>query len=410
SGVGVGTPNRLQIDSAESPGLQPPPPPGVRSWSWSRTFHGIAQLVDDGGGAAAASGSGTRTSRWTPQQDNIFASLVVKCVADCAGKPNFNLGDLLVAEAQKHSVALGRTMSSQQALGRLDYMKRGCQAVYAYHKALSGPEPYAFFNLSRDDKLTVIRGGTKGNINKMTPTREVYDIMLSIVVADKAFNPDFTLAAGVQKVQRTHGHAVTDLTRGEDEDEDELDDESRQQVAEQRRGRNEIWADDPASTKANVVAPHQLLKRSRGRQHDHPVQHGASEIAGAIRGMTAAQHIDRLTQEVTSLRDRVDMYRKMIITATSPEDKATAQAWARDAESELQMAIKERDEAREPATQPFSSAGRSGGKANPAAGGRAAPAAAGRAAPAAAGRADPAAAGRAAPAAAGRADTAAAGR
>ncbi|GFH18047.1 hypothetical protein HaLaN_14783 [Haematococcus lacustris] len=27
-------------------------------------------------------------------------------------------------------------MSSQQALGRLDYMKRGCQAVYAYHKAL----------------------------------------------------------------------------------------------------------------------------------------------------------------------------------------------------------------------------------------------------------------------------------
>ncbi|GFH11270.1 hypothetical protein HaLaN_06744 [Haematococcus lacustris] len=29
----------------------------------------------------------------------------------------------------------------------------------------------------------------------------------SIVVADKAFNPDFTLAAGVQKVQRTHGHA-----------------------------------------------------------------------------------------------------------------------------------------------------------------------------------------------------------
>ncbi|KAL6745482.1 hypothetical protein V8C86DRAFT_2446200 [Haematococcus lacustris] len=141
--------------------------------------------------------------------------------------------------------------------------------------------------------------------------------MLSIVVADKAFNPDFTLAAGVQKVQRTHGHAVTDLTRGEDEDEDELDDESRQQVAEQRRGRNEIWADDPASTKANVVAPHQLLKRSRGRQQDHPVQHGASEIAGAIRGMTAAQHIDRLTQEVTSLRDRVDMYRKMIITATS---------------------------------------------------------------------------------------------
>ncbi|KAJ9530366.1 hypothetical protein QJQ45_000743 [Haematococcus lacustris] len=92
---------------------------------------------DDGGGAAAASGSGTRTSRWTPQQDNIFASLVVKCVADCAGKPNFNLGDLLVAEAQKHSVALGRTMSSQQALGRLDYMKRGCQAVYAYHKALT---------------------------------------------------------------------------------------------------------------------------------------------------------------------------------------------------------------------------------------------------------------------------------
>ncbi|KAJ9516849.1 hypothetical protein QJQ45_027252, partial [Haematococcus lacustris] len=132
SGVGVGTPNRLQIDSAESPGLQAPPPPGVRSWSWSRTFHGI-----DGGGAAAASGSGTRTSRWTPQQDNIFASIVVKCVADCAGKPNFNLGDLLVAEAQKHSVALGRTMSSQQALGRLDYMKRGCQAVYAYHKALS---------------------------------------------------------------------------------------------------------------------------------------------------------------------------------------------------------------------------------------------------------------------------------
>ncbi|KAJ9507334.1 hypothetical protein QJQ45_006291 [Haematococcus lacustris] len=57
--------------------------------------------------------------------------------ADCAGKPNFNLGDLLVAEAQKHSVALGRTMSSQQALGRLDYMKRGCQAVYAYHKALN---------------------------------------------------------------------------------------------------------------------------------------------------------------------------------------------------------------------------------------------------------------------------------
>ncbi|KAJ9507350.1 hypothetical protein QJQ45_006319 [Haematococcus lacustris] len=103
--------------------------------------------------------------------DNIFASLVVKCVADCAGKPNFNLGDLLAAEAQKHSVALGRTMSSQRALGRLDYMKRGCQAVYAYHKALSDPEPYAFFNLSRDDKLTVIRGGTKGNINKMTPTR-----------------------------------------------------------------------------------------------------------------------------------------------------------------------------------------------------------------------------------------------
>ncbi|GFH32850.1 hypothetical protein HaLaN_32138 [Haematococcus lacustris] len=28
-------------------------------------------------------------------------------------------------------------MSSQQALGRLDYMKRGCQAVYAYHKALN---------------------------------------------------------------------------------------------------------------------------------------------------------------------------------------------------------------------------------------------------------------------------------
>ncbi|GFH06731.1 hypothetical protein HaLaN_01410, partial [Haematococcus lacustris] len=68
--------------------------------------------------------------------------------------PNFNLGDLLAAEAQQHSVALGRTMSSQQALGRLDYIKRGC-----------GPEPYAFFNLSRDDKLTVIRGCTKGNIN-----------------------------------------------------------------------------------------------------------------------------------------------------------------------------------------------------------------------------------------------------
>ncbi|GFH08351.1 hypothetical protein HaLaN_03297 [Haematococcus lacustris] len=44
-------------------------------------------------------------------------------------------------------------------------------------------------------------------------------------------------------VQRTHGHAVTDLTCGEDVGEDELDDESRQQVAEQRRGRNEIWAD-----------------------------------------------------------------------------------------------------------------------------------------------------------------------
>ncbi|KAJ9520007.1 hypothetical protein QJQ45_029956 [Haematococcus lacustris] len=245
-------------------------------------------------------------------------------------------------------------MSSQQALGRLDYMKRGCQAVYAYHKALSGPEPYAFFNLSRDDKLTVIRGGTKGNINKMTPTREA--------------SCELSCGLGIYgwgKVQRTHGHAVTDLTRGEDEDEDELDDESRQQVAEQRRGRNEIWADDPASTKANVVAPHQLLKRSRGRQQDHPVQHGASEIAGAIRGMTAAQHIDRLTQEVTSLRDRVDMYRKMIITATSPEDKATAQAWARDAESELQMAIKERDEAREPATQPFSSAGSPLSSSNP---------------------------------------------
>ncbi|KAJ9517711.1 hypothetical protein QJQ45_004023 [Haematococcus lacustris] len=64
------------------------------------------------------------------------------CVAECAGKPNFNLGDLLAAEAQKHSVALGRTMSSQQALGRLDYMKRGCQAAYAYHKALS-PEDKA---------------------------------------------------------------------------------------------------------------------------------------------------------------------------------------------------------------------------------------------------------------------------
>ncbi|KAJ9504601.1 hypothetical protein QJQ45_013657 [Haematococcus lacustris] len=40
--------------------------------------------------------------------------------------------------------------------------------------------------------------------------------------------------------------------------------------------------------------------------------------------------------------------------ARCPEDKATAQAWARDAESELEKAIKERDEAREPATQPHS--------------------------------------------------------
>ncbi|KAJ9516727.1 hypothetical protein QJQ45_027125 [Haematococcus lacustris] len=44
----------------------------------------------------------------------MFASLAVKCVAECAGKPNFNLGDLLAAEAHKHSVALGRKMSSQQ--------------------------------------------------------------------------------------------------------------------------------------------------------------------------------------------------------------------------------------------------------------------------------------------------------
>ncbi|KAJ9504722.1 hypothetical protein QJQ45_009936 [Haematococcus lacustris] len=108
--------------------------------------------------------------------------------------------------------------------------------------------------------------------------------------------------------------------------------------------------------------------------------------------------------------------------ARCPEDKATAQAWARDAESELEKAIKERDEAREPATQPVSLAGRSdpptagkagssaGGKANPAAGGRADTAAAGRADTAAAGRAAPAATGRADPAAAGRADTAVAGR
>ncbi|KAJ9518548.1 hypothetical protein QJQ45_018532 [Haematococcus lacustris] len=131
----------LQIDSKSTPrspqDSSPPPPPECGVGVGVGHFMEILSSSDDGGGAAAASGSGTRTSRWTPQQDNIFASLVVKCVADCAGNPNFNLGDLLAAEAQKHSVALGRTMSSQQALGRLDYMKRGCQAVYAYHKALS---------------------------------------------------------------------------------------------------------------------------------------------------------------------------------------------------------------------------------------------------------------------------------
>ncbi|KAJ9523339.1 hypothetical protein QJQ45_005385 [Haematococcus lacustris] len=79
------------------------------------------------------------TSHTASQQDNIFASLAVKCVAECAGKPSFNLGDLLAAEAE-HSVALGRTMSSQQArskLGLVGHVRRCCQAVYAYHKALN---------------------------------------------------------------------------------------------------------------------------------------------------------------------------------------------------------------------------------------------------------------------------------
>ncbi|KAJ9507580.1 hypothetical protein QJQ45_019234, partial [Haematococcus lacustris] len=115
SGVGVRTPNRLQTDSAESPGLQPPPPPpecGVGVGVGH--FMEILSWSDDGDGAVAASGSGARTIRWTSQQGNMFASLAVKCVAECAGKPNFSLGDLLAAEAQKHSVALGRKMSSQQ--------------------------------------------------------------------------------------------------------------------------------------------------------------------------------------------------------------------------------------------------------------------------------------------------------
>ncbi|KAL6745793.1 hypothetical protein V8C86DRAFT_2966362, partial [Haematococcus lacustris] len=183
--------------------------------------------------------TGNRGVRWTDGQDKLFAELIVKTHSACAGKINFAMGTLLAAEVQEHSVALGRMMTEKQALYRMDYIKRGCQAVYKWgSRRTGGGEPEAFFKLQQKDQLLILKGGAKkGRLNKMNPTQEVFSTMLPILIVDTANNPQFTLAAGVRKVKRSQGQVV-DLTADE-----ELSEDSRQQAEEQRRGRHAIWGD-----------------------------------------------------------------------------------------------------------------------------------------------------------------------